>query len=87
MDFNINTNSMSLYTEDMCALSSGGGGGGAEDMWESVIVKDDIIQEWSVTSEPAIEVSGLCGADHGIWLANYLKFLLPFNCQPHLLAL
>ena len=52
MDFNTTTSSMSLYTEDVVSLSNGGGGGGAEDdMWESVIIKSDIVQEWSVTSE------------------------------------
>lgn len=54
VDFNTTTNSMSLYTEDMCALSSvngEGGGGGDDDMWESIIVKNDVVQEWSVTSK------------------------------------
>lgn len=49
------TNNMSLYTEDMCSPGGGeGGGGGVEegdDMWESIIVKNDIIKEWSVTSK------------------------------------
>lgn len=39
---------MSLYTEDVGALSDGGG---RDDMWESIIVKNDVVQEWSVTSE------------------------------------
>lgn len=48
VDFNTATSSMSLYTEDVGALSEGGAG---DDMWESVIVKSGVVQEWSVTSE------------------------------------
>ena len=41
---------MSLYTEDVCA-PGGKGEEGGDDMWESVIIKNDIVQDWNVTSE------------------------------------
>lgn len=53
VDFNIATNNMSLYTEDVCTPGPEGGaqGNDNDDMWESIIVKNDIVKEWSVTSE------------------------------------
>ena len=45
------TSNMSLYTKDL----GGGAGGGADsdDMWESIIVKNEIVKDWSVTSKSA----------------------------------
>lgn len=49
VDFNVATSNMSLYTEDICD-SGGSMAGEGDDMWESIIVKNDIVKEWSVTS-------------------------------------
>ena len=51
VDFNTATNSMSLYTEDVCTPSNNGGGGKDDDMWENVVVKNHMVHEWSVTSK------------------------------------
>lgn len=74
VDFNTATSSMSLYTEDVGALSDGGGG---DDMWESIIVKNDVVQEWSVTSEQTargawslVELRGCLINSTTRWLLN-----------------
>ena len=53
MDFNIATSNLSLYTEDLNSPEGGGSGGGEEDdgMWESIIIKNNIVKEWSIKGE------------------------------------
>ncbi len=53
---------MSLYTETVCAPGSEGGGRGdtgeeVDDMWESVIIKNDAVKEWNITSEAFLTLS------------------------------
>lgn len=50
VDFNIATTSMSLYAKDM-HMPGGGGAEESDDMWESVIVKSDVVKDWSIRSE------------------------------------
>lgn len=41
---------MSLYAKDM-HMPGGGGAEESDDMWESVIVKSDVVKDWSIRSE------------------------------------
>jgi len=48
VDFNLGSASMSLYTEAVLAPDDSND---AEDIWESVIVRNDVVKEWNITRE------------------------------------
>ena len=51
VDFNIATTSLSLYADDMSTPGNVVVNGEDDGMWESVIVKNNNVKEWSVTSK------------------------------------
>ena len=57
MDFNLATHNLSLYVDDMQPQLVGKKGEGPQDdqaedgMWESVIIKKDMVKDWNVLSK------------------------------------
>ena len=57
MDFNLATHNLSLYVDDMQPQLVGKEGEGPQDdqaedgMWESVIIKKDMVKDWNVLSK------------------------------------
>ena len=54
MDFNVASSNLSLYVDGMSQGHAGGSGsqsGGDDGLWESIIIKKDIVKDWTISGE------------------------------------